>query len=641
LPTWADQSNEFIAISPSSNYPDMTVSDYWKQMSQGNYDFIGDVYSNLVTLPPESQYISQGKNYSHANQDVLAIINTNVNWINYDKWSYNTQTQSFQFTPDGFIDMIYIIYRNPGETPYSNWFGSFDAIANLGSSFDYVTHDGKTIRARYSPTRESTGITFRIGMTTGHAKMIGLSAHEFGHYIFGAHHWNWGGIMGGFTFAMNGWERERVGYIAYTDVTQDNFTAVLGDFISEGDILRIPIPGSSTNYFLVENHQRLSHYDQIKQGGTNPGFQWNTLGAGIYILKVISGTSGDPDFEMAAADGRFDWVYDGDFWAGPGFYAGKPYEGWVPKTKRVAVNRNSGKSDRFPQEHVFWNNHWASKWCDVNEYGTYWLSGDVLGDETDAFNLGYNQIFSNWSNPSSYFNGTTNIALQVYSKNGTDITVKAFTTSSSAQNLAPSKPQFLQVEPSQNEHPYLTWDANQETDMLRYDVWKKKVIDGVLQWSFLASTTINFYEDNAEEYCPSYPQACINESNIYYKVKAVDTQYLTSVSSDSVMARVDGTPPQKAVAQNTTKPVEYSLMQNYPNPFNPTTTISYSVPKNGLVTLKVFDILGREVTSLVNEAKEAGIYSVTFNASNLPSGIYFYNITSGNFIATKKLILLK
>ncbi len=88
-------------------------------------------------------------------------------------------------------------------------------------------------------------------------------------------------------------------------------------------------------------------------------------------------------------------------------------------------------------------------------------------------------------------------------------------------------------------------------------------------------------------------------------------------------------------------PTVYSLGQNYPNPFNPATTISYSIPKNGLITLKVFDILGKEVAELVNEIKEAGNYTVTFNASELPSGIYFYTLTSGNFIATKKLIFLK
>lgn len=85
----------------------------------------------------------------------------------------------------------------------------------------------------------------------------------------------------------------------------------------------------------------------------------------------------------------------------------------------------------------------------------------------------------------------------------------------------------------------------------------------------------------------------------------------------------------------------FNLFQNYPNPFNPATTIYYSISKNGLVNLKVYDFLGKEVTELVNEAKEAGNYSITFNASELPSGIYFYTLTSGNFKSTKKLILLK
>jgi len=88
-------------------------------------------------------------------------------------------------------------------------------------------------------------------------------------------------------------------------------------------------------------------------------------------------------------------------------------------------------------------------------------------------------------------------------------------------------------------------------------------------------------------------------------------------------------------------PKEFALFNNYPNPFNPTTTINYSIKQDGLVSLKVYDILGKEVATLVNENKPPGKHSVKFNASNLPSGIYFYRIVSGNFSATKKLILLK
>jgi hypothetical protein len=83
------------------------------------------------------------------------------------------------------------------------------------------------------------------------------------------------------------------------------------------------------------------------------------------------------------------------------------------------------------------------------------------------------------------------------------------------------------------------------------------------------------------------------------------------------------------------------LQQNFPNPFNPTTTIIYSIPKSCFVSIKVYDILGREVTTIVNENKLAGNYTVQFNAVKLTSGIYFYRMQAGDFVQTKKLILIK
>jgi len=85
----------------------------------------------------------------------------------------------------------------------------------------------------------------------------------------------------------------------------------------------------------------------------------------------------------------------------------------------------------------------------------------------------------------------------------------------------------------------------------------------------------------------------------------------------------------------------FSLSQNYPNPFNPSTKISYSVAGLSKVILKVYDIIGREIITLVNEEKPAGKYEVNFNASSLASGVYFYQIKAGDFVQTKKLILLK
>lgn len=88
-------------------------------------------------------------------------------------------------------------------------------------------------------------------------------------------------------------------------------------------------------------------------------------------------------------------------------------------------------------------------------------------------------------------------------------------------------------------------------------------------------------------------------------------------------------------------PEQYELSQNYPNPFNPSTTIKYSIPQQGIVKLKVYNLLGQEVVTLVSQVQNAGNYSVDFNASNLASGMYIYKLNAGNISLTKKLMLLK
>jgi Tol biopolymer transport system component len=88
-------------------------------------------------------------------------------------------------------------------------------------------------------------------------------------------------------------------------------------------------------------------------------------------------------------------------------------------------------------------------------------------------------------------------------------------------------------------------------------------------------------------------------------------------------------------------PKTFKLFQNYPNPFNPSTTITYQVPENSFVSIKVYDLLGKEVTSLVNEEKAAGIYDLRFDAGKLSSGFYLYTMKAGNFVETKKMLLMK
>jgi hypothetical protein len=87
--------------------------------------------------------------------------------------------------------------------------------------------------------------------------------------------------------------------------------------------------------------------------------------------------------------------------------------------------------------------------------------------------------------------------------------------------------------------------------------------------------------------------------------------------------------------------LKYDLAQNYPNPFNPSTLIAYSIPKSSMVILKIYNVLGKQITTLVNENQQAGNYKVNFDARGLSNGVYFYKIQAGNFVEIKKMLLLK
>jgi hypothetical protein len=109
-----------------------------------------------------------------------------------------------------------------------------------------------------------------------------------------------------------------------------------------------------------------------------------------------------------------------------------------------------------------------------------------------------------------------------------------------------------------------------------------------------------------------------------------------------ILISSNGTPlAQKTISLTVAPPTIYKLSQNYPNPFNPTTTIEYQLPVDGHVSLKVYDLLGREVATLVNEQQTADYYRAEFTATNMASGAYFYRLQSGGYTATKRAMITK
>lgn len=136
------------------------------------------------------------------------------------------------------------------------------------------------------------------------------------------------------------------------------------------------------------------------------------------------------------------------------------------------------------------------------------------------------------------------------------------------------------------------------------------------------------------------------DSFLLVRVKVSDKEWTPSIitptcNNKTICLGTGSSSPMGTEEDNSVMITEYSLEQNYPNPFNPSTTIKYDIPEASLVTIKVYDISGKEVVTLVNENKNYGRYEVQFNGDNLSTGVFYYKITAGNFTEVKKMILIK
>ncbi|MFZ1323396.1 MAG: T9SS type A sorting domain-containing protein [Ignavibacteria bacterium] len=170
----------------------------------------------------------------------------------------------------------------------------------------------------------------------------------------------------------------------------------------------------------------------------------------------------------------------------------------------------------------------------------------------------------------------------------------------------------------------LNWTTASETNNSGFDIERKNAESG--NWSKVGNVTGNGTVSTPQNY--SFTDRGLTTGIYNYRLKQID--FNGNFEYFNLSNEVGIGIPDK-----------YSLSQNYPNPFNPSTKISYDLPVDGMVSLKLFDMTGREVASIVNEVQNAGYYTVNFNASSLSSGVYFYTISSNNFIATKKLMLVK
>ncbi len=208
---------------------------------------------------------------------------------------------------------------------------------------------------------------------------------------------------------------------------------------------------------------------------------------------------------------------------------------------------------------------------------------------------------------------------------------------------APAPPKNVSWYPT-GSSPTITWSLNGERDINGYEVWRK-CVGSETQFTLkvtLGATVTSWTDPEVGIGAPK-----TNREHAYYYIKAIDAAYNASNPSDTMDVPYSYLNNQKGAIGATELPTILALHESYPNPFNPSAQIKFDLPEAGIVSLSVYDVLGRKITDLVNDHREAGYHSVTWNAHDQASGVYFARFIVSNdlgrvqFTKLNKLMLIR
>jgi M6 family metalloprotease-like protein len=634
-PNYLDDIVDLTETQNSGKYANVTT--FFNDMSDEQFKMIGKAY--YVQAPqPLSWYQAKhaGAEAAYSAKHAIEALDDTVDFADFDRWIDGGPYTHLPGT-DTKLDMVFICFRQwyICTPPYQNYCSSFKAAGWYNASLPggSVTVDNGN---RFIVGSQAVNVLQMVQ----YPRMEHL-LHEFGH-VWGLNHqyapgfWS---LMGHRyptnTSFMNSFEREQLGWIAFHDISTSQ-TAQLRDFGTHYEAYRMHLGGNE--YFILENHQRESIYDNPDATGAK----------GLYILRQFPNGSYnyEGNLKVETADGRYNW-------ANPSWVPFPSNNIPVPVFERGEINRYFGLTDRdlqLAQDPTTGNFDWHYLITKIDEstgeivYGSFYR-----GDGEDAFGLNNNEVFTPWSNPAACLNSgvPSNVGIEILPNSTEILQINYFI--GNPINASPSKP-HLGWEPRDLGYPfeegwvYLAWGA---------DLWDGYPIEPDVNWSELhrkignGSWTTVYSGPNRQWYSGDSNYDPDGDTPVYFRVRVRDTQNKWSLWSNIFDTRMSvtqsGVGLDKSASKNNSKkiPADYAISPNYPNPFNPETIIKYQIPESGLVQLKIYDLLGRDVATLVNEVKSAGSYSINFDASDLPSGVYIYSLRVNDYVQNQKMTLLK
>jgi len=613
-------------IHPDEGYPvrQNNITSFLADNSFDQFIMVGEaIYSQA--LRSLSDYQNDPNTSSNvakwATWDVLDSLDDVMDFAPYDNWKRIANYQHEE-QPDSVIDMIFVIFRRWYS---ANGFNYLGWASMPGSGKLYVDEGERWIDFGLS------GVTSLAGIPQYKAFQVCL--HEFGHKWGLPHSYNDGvwTIMSYWQHTpspfMNSYERERLGWITYVDITTNT---TIPDYGISGVPFRMQI--NANEYFLIENHQQYSPFDVINL--YDPAL--NPFDApGLYILR-LNNSLASQKVKVVCADGNWNW--ENPYWILNPFGSGQPGDS-IPVYNRLDPNPVYGLSDKNRIPHTKNGTERIVAWLDevtgVEKHAARYKGLGLSRWIPDGSN-----VFSPWSNPpTTAANGTaTTLGIEVTGYNPATGHITAYFYTQNPENASPSRILDLTLT-AVEQHPSLRWSGSLEPDLDKYYIYRK-IDDG--NWQNLAQIEDTTFIDY-EIVIPIGEPSQVFEASYYVKVK--DTQSKFSTPSNTVSTAAlwvdEGFGRYSAGDDPNLLPERIELEQNFPNPFNPETTIRFTLPEKSKVVLTVYSITGEYVATLVNGEMAEGYHQVSFDASRLASGIYLYRIQAGNFNQVRKMMLLK
>lgn len=518
----------------SKNPTQGSMTHYFNEMSFNKLKFTGKTVS-AISPHTRKWYLLNRKTRGFIQQEIIKEVNKKIDFAQFDNWSLLARHKNIN-KPDGIVDMIFMVWRNISDDYPS------DSIKIIKNLLDFNNDEGdlgghqftvdngkrivKTWWGMLGNQPGGSGVTVRDFLSTN---ALRTCIHEFAHYLIGdnSYHSGYGfwamlDAFGKRTQVANSFERSTLGWINIKSInnsTEKTYKNIkLGDYVTTGNALRINIDSLKSEYFYIENHQNLSYWEKNHIFGK--------VEKGIYVIRQDNYYANS--MHLISAHGRYDWEVNQLIQSPWGNEK-------LPVFEQIKADRKNGYDDL---EYIPWD------WKNIHQKPApiHFIenSKDHLpvkdvkyqGDSTDAFRIGYNEVFSPWSNPDSRDKNRDSTGIGFKLNGDTNGVYSLDVYIHTAYQAPPSKPINLDAQ-LKNNSVLISWTENIEPDMKGgyYKIYRSEDENG-MPAVFKLIKKIKAFNKNGSPVTGWIDPGVNKNQKYYYRISAVDNTGLESVPSN-------------------------------------------------------------------------------------------------------------